>query len=224
MRPASDYKNYIAADDGTDLKYRVPVFPYTGDAFITCTKGGKTVTYAYPVQSKNNENDLYPIGKYKAMEVTDDEATKLVTGSDLGWTEKGNNLIVNSSVTGMTALKAIIDINGIDEDELNAHNGKVLYTSVQWSPVTTSSGSAAVYPDYYAVEGQTVTVIAQLTDKNNNKATAGNQTIDFTYGEGASKQSIHAGKTITLANGKKIYVQSNTFNTDSNGQARLERV
>ncbi len=213
------YKALIDAN-GKDFKYRVPVFPYTGDAFITYTTStNETATCAYPISNHNNKNDLYDVTTgYKAMKVTNEEATQVVTGSDLEMIKTGNSVSVNATKTGMTALKATIDIKGIDENIFNDQTGRVLYTSVQWSPVTVTDGQTeSVNPEYYAIEGQTVTVIAQLTDRNGNKATVADVPITFTRDTNTSIPSYDR----IPSNEGTIYVQSDIAKTDSNGQSKL---
>lgn len=220
------------AQNPYNYQYRIPVFPYTGDAFFTVTdRNGRLIgTYAYPTcnqQDRNgkflNKNDLYLNNGYMAMMITSDEANNM---PDAVLDEKGNNAVVNAYKTGMTALKATIDINGLGEDDFNSHNGKELYTSVLWCPVTTAGEQTTSIADYYAIEGQFVTVTAQLLDANNNKASQPNQPINFTCTNNDSIQTVKTGNAIVTDNiqgkDRSVVLFSDISKTDSNGQVKLE--
>lgn len=165
----------------SEYKIRIPVFPYSGDAFIEAVGGN---TYLYPTQNeqngvtsnqKLNVNRIVNTGK-RAIRITNaEEATYRCSGC---FEQVGNNAIVNSTKTGMTALKAEISIPGVESNVFNKQNGGILYTSVQWAP-TTKNTEEAENEEYYAVEGQTVRIAAQLCDVNGNKVAQDSEPIYF---------------------------------------------
>lgn len=169
-----------------EYEVRIPAFPYTGDAFIS-VKGG--YTYLYPTENsrysstKRNINVINPqwndtTNRMKqAIRITNEEEAGRRQSVDT--TTSSNSLVVNSEKTGMTALKAKITIPGIEEDVFNEQNGQVLYTSVQWAPVTRDA-SATTRNEYYAVEGQGVRIVAQLCDINGNAVSAKDKKIKIT--------------------------------------------
>lgn len=113
----------------------------------------------------------------QAIRITNEEEAGRRQSVDT--TTSSNSLVVNSEKTGMTALKAKITIPGIEEDVFNEQNGQVLYTSVQWAPVTRDA-SATTRNEYYAVEGQGVRIVAQLCDINGNAVSAKDKKIKIT--------------------------------------------
>ncbi len=220
-------KSFIPGSKDTDVyTVRIPVFPYSGDAFISVENGN---TYLYP--TKNNEKNVNIIdasnNSYNkpAIQITNaEEATRRCSVVPV---LSGNNAIVNSEITGMTALKATINIPGVEEDVFNSQNGKVLYTSVQWAPVTQTGTSN---DEFYAVEGQSVRIAAQLCDINGNKVAAEGQDIFFSAGVGAEfgnqteeNRSIYA----TTTRNKKVDLVSELpsggkWTTDRNGRREIE--
>lgn len=229
---------------------QVPGFPFTGNALITVTDENSTVKayFLYPTENpyteenENNGNVLAPgkdvTGIHAVQIVADDvkwllEKTSASTGT---LTTEGNIAIVDATTTGATALKATVSVKGLSEAELNHINGGILYTSVQWLPVSNLEEVENV-PEFYAIEGQTVTVTAQLFDMNNNKAAdAKGKTVKFFYGkeeEITSKEQVlceftttdvHTGiKEINTVLTHKVTV-ANEFSavTDENGQVKLE--
>ena len=213
------------------VSYTVPVFPYTGDAFITLRDKDNNVKsiYAYPAVATQNKNDIvrnradYP---NDPILITNEEATRVVEPQ---LSQVSNNAIVSTTDTGRTELKATLNINGLSDDEFNVQNGKELYTSVQWTPV--SSGSTDEQNDYYSVEGQIVTVRAQLCDVNGNRKTLPGQSITFDF-DTDSKLGVGATTNTTL-NTNTFFVDGNMRNanvilastlqaTDTNGQVNLD--
>lgn len=121
---AQDYLP-VTLNGNNTCEYRVPAFPYSGDAFITVKENGTVVgIYAYPTENRNNKNVLAASdADKKAILVTSKEATERRAAN---MTVSGNHVVVNTTETGMTALKATININGLSEDVFNSQNGKEL--------------------------------------------------------------------------------------------------
>ena len=130
--------------------------------------------------------------------------------------------VVDSTETGVTALKAVIHIDGLSSGELDSQNGGELYTAVQWVPVPQSPVLETVQ-EYYAIEGQSVTITAQVTDMNGNNV-SGKKVIQFKYKYGdITKQ----GETLLNEDGDTtnnfVTVIASTDNTtDINGEAVLK--
>ena len=134
-------------------------------------------------------------------------------------TTDGNNVIVNSYVSGITGLKATVSVDGLTYNQLNPTNGSVLYTSVNWAPIPNEELEA---DDFYALLGQNVTVTAQLLDDNGNAKKESGSTIDFTYNtvkNGTKIESTDIGKV--LGDTGVTLVQGTKLTTDENGQAKL---
>jgi hypothetical protein len=127
--------------------------------------------------------------------------------------------IVNSTATGMTALKAVVSVAGLDSSELNYRNGQELYTSVQWSPVPNSN--KVDYPDYFALEGQTVTVTAKLSDPNGNAMSTDieGKTISFSYIDNNKKITIDS---INSSIGDYVTVSNISNNGATNGDGTVD--
>lgn len=180
--------------------YRIPVFPYTGDAVITVKDANDKVKayYLYPTENPRgydtngnitykNVNELAaPSSRIYAILATEEEVTQTVTGS---LKTSGNQAVVDTERTGMTALMATVNVNGLEQSELNEQNGGKMYTSVQWAPVPKKTAEE-ILPEFYAIEGQRVTVTAQLYDKNNNLKTTAGESIKFTYLDGDEEVEI----------------------------------
>ncbi|MBD5134514.1 MAG: hypothetical protein HDT39_00915 [Lachnospiraceae bacterium] len=134
-------------------------------------------------------------------------------------TTDGNNVIVNSYVSGITGLKATVSVDGLTYNQLNPTNGSVLYTSVNWAPIPNEELEA---DEFYALLGQNVTVTAQLLDDNGNAKKESGSTIDFTYNtvkNGTKIESTDIGKV--LGDTGVTLVQGTKLTTDENGQAKL---
>lgn len=209
-----------------EYTYEVPAFPYTGDAIITVKDQNESLKayFLYPtVNNGNNKNVLVTPddnqGRY-AIQATGDEVTKL-TGT---LTTDGNIAIVDAQSVGRTNLRADIQVAGLEEKELNSQNGGVLYTSVQWAPVP-NKNEEVDNPDYFAIEGQYVNVIAQLYDKNGDKKSDSGKTITFKYKKATKdvKISGQGQKLCGDANGvNEVSVTNFEPETDTNGQAKLQ--
>ena len=209
--PDAEFKN-----SSYSYLYKVPGFPRTGDALILVNDaaGNPIANYIYPVVNNGkNVNVLAPVGSKKAINSSND-AVENEVGSI---STDGNIVIVDSTQTGRTNLKATVKVAGLTEKEIDDQNGGVLYTSVQWAPIPNQEQIVEV-PDFFAVEGQTVVVTAQLFDSNGNKKTTASQQVQFAYGDDATvigKTDKKIGQTA------EIVSISNNGATDSNGQVKL---
>ncbi len=234
----SDYK----------YSYKVPVFPYSGNAIITVKDKNDIVKgyFAYPAVHKDlNENGEYKNINVLAPPKTEFETWKTNQFRDHSYTpyvrspypiqiseeetrrtnatvtKEGNRVKVDTRTTGITSLKATVDINGLDT-VLNKINGGVLYTSVQWDPLPNKVAKEEI-PDFYAVEGQEVTVIAQLYDVNNNKAPEMGKTVVFS--DSIKDEVINTqGKKVGGDGTKDQVTVVNEYRgyTDSQGQVTLK--
>jgi hypothetical protein len=220
--------NYLPADSqylNSDYtySYKVPAFPYSGDAIITVTDTtGKEYYFLYP--SKNE----YKNGAYTNVNVIadapddkDDRCAIYATADEVNTltgslTTEGNIAILDSEKTGKQFVKATINVAGLDATELNSQNSGELYSSVEWAPVPTVE-EVVDNPDYFAIEGQTVTVLAQLCDQNGNKKADEGKQIIFKD----SSTTDNAGYTLTqgtvVGSNATITSVSGT-GTDSEGQ------
>ena len=212
-------KTYITDDydekyrqKGNTYSYQVPVYPYTGNAILTVKDVNKNVVGYFTIPTYNieengerqNENDI--VTTARAILVSKDEAFNTVGTI----TPNGNTVEVNSEAAGITAVQAKIDIEGF-EDEINLTNNTV-YSSVHWAPIP---NAAAQSDDFYALEGQTITVKAQLVDNNGNKVAQSGEDINFTY----SKGNVNG---VGALPGTNATVSGYTKTTDANGQAELK--
>lgn len=178
----------------------IPVFPYVGNAIIKCYDANKNIVRYYACATKNNGNNVNVLdtsaGNFYI--ISEDEATKSVGTV----TDKGDGTVeVDSKQTGTTYLVGTVACN--DENvNIDANNEKV-YTSVMWNPV--AEKTATVTRDRFAaVEGQSITLKAQLVDANNNPVSRASRPITWSG--------------IDDVNGKVTKVVSETT-TNAQGQA-----
>ena len=204
------------------VTYRVPVFPYTGNAVITTyDKNNKVLAY-YACPTENNEDtktntntlDLSGYAQY-VYQISQEEAFNNVGEI----TSQTNDLVtVNSKLAGTTTLVGTITgVKGLD-----ATNSTV-YTSVQWNPVNAST-KAADHSGAIAFAGQNVDLIAQLVDQNGNAVSTSNQDITFKYGD--KEKTFVQGNSISYDNsnvvtGGPVAVVKVDSKTDTKGQAKL---
>ena len=217
-------KDVATKQDVAKVTYRVPVFPYTGNAVVTTyDKNGSVIGYfAWPTENKlvsgqfTNENDLILASRtdYRnnyvsyVYRISKEEAFNAVGTV----TQDGNVVTVNSDKAGVTNL--VGTITGVEG--LDATNSTV-YTSVQWNPI---QNAAAGSTGAIAFAGQETTITAQLVDKNGNAVANAGQPISFKYTDpSGNEKTITSGNLIgTGGNASVLSVQKNT---DSNGQAKL---
>lgn len=210
--------------DNYEYKYKLPHFPRVGNAIIEAKDPNGSITeyFVYPsVNAKSgdsyaNNNSLAGIRKAsKAVYIGKVDVTRAVGNLK----QDGNVCIIDSTETGLTTVKAMINVKGLSSKELNSQNGGVLYSSVQWVPVPNSTLLETV-PDYYALEGQSVTITAQVFDSEGNSVTAGNE-VTFKYKGGI----IGAGQLSSSGSTAADYVSVTKYTngtTDQNGKATLQ--
>lgn len=210
--------------DNYEYKYKVPAFPQVGNAIIEAKDPNGSVTeyFVYPsVNAKSgssyeNKNSLAIIRKAsKAVYLGQDDVTRSVGNL----AQDGNVCVVDSTQTGMTTIKAVINVEGLTSDELNSQNGGTLYSSIQWVPVPNSAILETV-PDYYALEGQSVTITAQVVDSRGNNV-SGEKLVSFKYNGG----SIASGQLSNSGDTAADYVSVTNYTdgtTDKNGKAVLK--
>lgn len=217
--------------------YTVPVFPYVGDGIITVYNKNKEAVRYYAVatvsRSVNGINKNVINGTATPYLITKDEAETINPGTVTG---DGNTVKVNSEKAGQSFVKGTITSTDANL-ELDAFNSEI-YTGVMWNPVE----NAAVGTDaFFALEGQTVKVTAQLVDRNGNKVTLPDKHIIFSdakgtiaekgnYGNNYDNAKVPGSNTATTyakqgytgyANVSSI---SNSGKTDKNGQVDLTLV
>ncbi len=231
-----DATEYLPADsqflnNTYKYSYRVPVYPYTGDAVITVkdANGKVKAYYLYPTVNVTDANDYTNVNELApnaattgiyAIHATEDEVTTRVSGI---LETNGNMASVDTQTTGMTALKATVEVEGLDSTELNPQNGGIMYTSVQWAPVPLKE-EVEYIPEFYAIEGQTVVVTAQLYDATGaNKKSDSGAKIKFTYFDGEEEVEITKAQQEIGgdAAGNTVTVDSFMGSTNEQGQVIL---
>ena len=215
---------HVALTNAEDSKiakttYRVPVFPYTGNAVITTyDKNNKVIAYyACPTvndatATKRNTNTLDVDAEF-VYQISSEEAFNSVGEI----TSQKNDLVtVNSKLAGTTNLVGTITgVEGLDA------TCSTVYTSVQWNPVnvtaTTTTHSGAL-----AFAGQNVEVVAQLTDGNGNAVSTKGAPITFTVGDNSATVTTAAiTGAQAIKNGTSVAVVKVDSETDTKGQAKL---
>lgn len=228
---------YIPSDstylnqESYSYSYKVPAFPYTGNAIISVTNKttNKVVAYfLYPTENAKyedgdgyqNVNVLAPV-KTKAVQAAEEEVAKFDRANVS--TNEYQEAVVDASLTGITHLRADIRVSGLDNKELNEQNGGKLYTSIQWAPLPKTVEEEKI-PEFYAMEGQIVTVIAQLVDKDgkNNVSQAGEE-IKIIDGNKREIKRINQeiGGDDKNKNTAQVVTAVNTT-TDSKGQVKIQ--
>ena len=212
--------------DSYVYKYRVPAFPWVGNAIIEATgpnNDGVKEYFAYPSvnmragNSYANDNTLAPVRRAsKAVYLGEDDVTRQVGKLS----QEGNIAIVESMETGITVVKAMITVNGLEPDELNSQNGETLYSSIQWVPVPNSE-VLEVVPDYYALEGQTVTITAQIIDANGQDV-AGQRIVTFQHNGGTISYGDQISNSGTNTTDYVTVSESTDGTTDKNGKITLK--
>ena len=202
------------------VTYRVPVFPYTGNAVITTyDKNNKVIAYyACPTTndsnaSTRNTNKLDTDADF-VYQISAEEAFNSVGEIT---SQKDDLVTVNSKLAGTTQL--VGTITGVEG--LDATNTTV-YTSVQWNPVDVVAATTA-HSGAIAFAGQNVEVVAQLTDGNGNAVSAKNKPVEFKVGSNTkittNGQALKG--TDVIANGTSAVAVKVDTTTDANGQAKL---
>lgn len=180
--------------DNYTYRYRIPNFPQVGNAIIEATgpnNDGVKEYFVYPSvnvktgETYDNRNSLAPVRRaVKAVYLGKDDVTHQVGRLR----QDGNKAIVDSTETGLTTIRAKIAVEGLEKEELNSQNGGTLYSSIQWVPVPNKIPSEIV-SDYYALEGQSVTITAQVIDEVGNPVAA-EGIITFQYDNGSGLTDI----------------------------------
>ncbi len=199
--------------------YRVPVFPFTGDAIIV----GKDVNgnikqyFTYPtVNNGYNQNVLdfshfYGRCWHGPMATFASEPEALNSVGTIS--QSGNDVTVNSYAVGSTQLVGTINLPGVDKDGLNATNNTI-HTSVQWTPLP---NAPVPVNREYALAGQYITLKAQLTDANGNPVSVDSHPINWFWGV----DDLSVPGPGNQIDGTNVAVVSMDNVTDIHGQATL---
>lgn len=224
--------------------YEVPNFPNTGDAVIKVTdENSKVVAYfLYPTENqwKNADGTIYPTntdvkdmrepnddrnwGYQNKNEISrPDKYTEAVKANEeeviqtVGtWEQKGNIVVVDSTESGRTNLKATISIPGVTTEQLNPTNGSELYTSVQWAPIP-DLDKKEKGDDFYAIATQYITVKAQLYDKMGNKVTTKDKKVTFKIDD----KEIEEKELQPLGANEDVTIQKKDEVSNEQGQATI---
>lgn len=206
----------------TDYKYLydIPGYPYTGNALIMVKnqQNEEIMNFLYPIKNNGSNKNILAekVASKSAIPATNHELQDIA--GEL--TQEGEIAIVDSQKTGFTALQAEVKVAGLDDNELNAQNGGLLYTSIQWAQVPKKDEEDDA-PDYFAIEGQQVKVKAQLYDKNGNIATTGGKAVQVKlyYKDKAGEyQEINVEDSTTVIGQESLIVDvANRGEADNNG-------
>ena len=226
---SDDYKailSYALKDAGESneefikkkITYQTPAFPYTGNAILKkYDANGKIESYyVCPTKNDDNNKNILSIATGHCYRVSKEEAERQV-GEIIA--DTGKTVTVNSTHTGVSTLEGkVTDLNGNPIPGFDAVNDTV-YTSVQWNPLPadTTAGATTASDNFYALLGQKVDVVAQLTDANGDAVSQAKKKIVFTY-DGGSLPA--AGNTIVGTGVTVVNVTGNGL-TDPNGQVTL---
>ncbi|MBQ4059530.1 MAG: Ig domain-containing protein [Lachnospiraceae bacterium] len=223
----AELKDYLPTDsefvdEKYQYSYRVPVFPYTGNAdIIVKDTNGKSVLayFMYPtVNNGENVNVLAPLGSDKAVFASKEEVNNMV-GTII---TDDNMVIVDSRESGRVGLKATVTVPGLSDKELNSQNGGLLYSSVQFSPIP-KQDEVKEYPDFFAIEGQYVEVTAQLYDVNGNEKSDPGKQISFKVkGETVDLASVLASEEKKFGSLATLVEVTNSGSTDATGTVTLK--
>lgn len=216
-------------------KRYIPTYPRTGNAYIEVfnADGEVKAWYLYPtVNNGRNVNVLAPNKKNNsknihAIQVTEKEACTKGVGTIIP-DEDGNVAVIDSKMAGVTNIEATLDIPGISKEELDSIGGGILYSSVQWVN-SNKSENKTPNEEFYAIEGQSVKLTAQLFAENGDETTMEDESIDFYYhdenddldvklksGDKIGGELDEDGKLIN-----QVTVILAESRTDSNGRANL---
>ncbi len=196
--------------------YQIPMFPQTGNAYISVedTHGNKT-TFLYPTINNGSNRNILAEPEYgiSAVMIANDAVNKKAGVL----TTDGNIAIVDAKELGSTFLKATVQVDGLKPGDLSLNNGSTLYTSIQWVNVPNQDVEEKI-PDYFAIEGQSVTVTAQLYDKNGQKATDPGIPITFSYFDPETEELIDIDLTgSSIGSSATLIEVTNKGATDGDG-------
>lgn len=200
------------------ITYQTPAFPYTGNAILKkYDANGKIESYyVCPTTNRGDNKNILSFVYDHCYRVSKEEAERQV-GEIIA--DTGKTVTVNSTHTGVSTLEGkVTDLNGNPIPGFDAVNDTV-YTSVQWNPLPadTTAGATTASDNFYALLGQKVDVVAQLTDANGDAVSQAKKKINFTY-DGVSLPA--AGNTIGATGVTVVNVTGNGL-TDPNGQVTL---
>ncbi len=166
---ASDAELYLGTFYKENLTYKksLPAFPDTGNAIIIGYNANGEQTgddyYLYPTTAVDNENVLGTANTSKLFKATIQQIEELTEGRYTVEKDALGRCVVDSKTVGYVQLEA--KINVFDKVAYS------LYSSVHWSPLP--NAEKYEIEEFYALTGQTVTLVAELKDKNENLAPAG---------------------------------------------------
>ena len=152
----------------------IPVFPYVGNAIIKCYDKNNVLKKYFTAATKNDGKNVNIIDTATDLyEISEDEALNSV-----GTVTDGNDgtVTVDTTKSGTTFLKATLTSE--DENLILDSRYNEVYTAVMWNPVVNTSVSAKTGL-YGAFEGQSVTLTAQLVDKNGNPVSKSGEAISW---------------------------------------------
>lgn len=171
------YEQYL--NSSYTYSYNVPAFPSVGNAVITVKDANNNVKayFAYPIVNVNNTNDIKMSSTYhKAVLIGSDEYNNQVGTIKT----KGAFVTVDSTKTGYTPLVANINLDSLGVSISNPD----AYSYIQWAPAYEQEVEQEA-DDFYALEGQSVKVTAQLYDATGtNKVTQAGKNLSFSIDNG----------------------------------------
>jgi len=141
------------------VKYKMPVYPHIGDAYVTVTKrdsNEQKVYYLIPTTVKNNKTELVPSGETKAFRATEPEALNYVGTV----TSDDRTVTLNSDKLGVTEAYGFVTATGVTG--LESLEKRRLFTYVNWGQLPADESRNT--EKFYALIGQTITVDVKVTD------------------------------------------------------------
>ena len=208
----------LVGGDVKKVTYRVPVFPYTGNAIVTTyDKNGKVLAYYACATENDGTHNHHNVNVLKltryCYKISEEEAFNSVGTVS----QEGTLVTVNSELSGVTNLVGkITGVAGLD-----ATNSEI-YTSVQWNPIK-NVADVVNHSGAIAFKGQNLEVVAQLVDKNGNAVSTSGMPITFKYEKAGVETGISNNDTVVVGawNNVNPAVVSIPTVTDSKGQAKL---
>lgn len=146
------------------IKYKMPVYPHIGDAYVTVTKrdsSENTVYYLIPTtvkndDKKNNKTELVPATETKAFKATEPEALNYVGTV----TSNDRTVTLNSDKLGVTEAYGFVTATGVTG--LESLEKRRLFAYVNWGQLPADESRNT--EKFYALIGQTITVDVKVTD------------------------------------------------------------
>ncbi len=189
-------------DANCKYTYSMPAFPDTGNAIIIERDANKEITqyYLYPTTTVDNENVLAGTDSTYIFEASKEQVKELAESAYTSTIGSDARCTIDSRKAGFVQVKATVNV--FDAVKYDVHS------YVQWSPIPNRELVKA--KEHYALSGQTVTLTAEVYDKNGNIVSDAN--VDWLEQE---ENNMTAG-TIS---GVTISDIETTTNTD--GQAKM---